>query len=130
MEKIVKIEETNFTKKEGSWLSNYEGFVIATDKQLIKVGISSGQSCCENFGTLMSEDNLSEFEGAELFKIEVTDTALKTYEIDTEWGGGCMFVNFNTSNGLLQFVAYNEHNGYYGHEAIVISEQLNHSETL
>ena len=28
-----------------------------------------------------------------------------------------MFVNINTSNGLLQFAAYNNHNGYYGHNA-------------
>ena len=34
-----------------------------------------------------------------------------------------MFVNINTSNGALQFAAYNEHNGYYGHEAVVISEK-------
>ncbi|MEL3959481.1 hypothetical protein NST17_20225 [Caldifermentibacillus hisashii] len=41
-----------------------------------------------------------------------------------------MFVDIITSNGTLQFVAYNEHNGYYGHEAKVISTQIEHSEFL
>ena len=41
-----------------------------------------------------------------------------------------MFVNVETDKGLLQFVAYNEHNGYYGHEACVISKHLNESEYL
>ena len=44
--------------------------------------------------------------------------------------GGVMFVNITTSKGVLQFVAYNEHNGYYGHSACVISKQLNHEECL
>jgi len=41
-----------------------------------------------------------------------------------------MFVDLKTDRGKLQFVAYNEHNGYYGHEAEVICNQLNHSEVL
>jgi len=132
MEQILKIEEKNFTRKEGSWHSNYEGFVITTDKQELKFGISSGQSCCENFGYFMSEDNVNEFIGASLIKVEITDTLLKAGEFDVTdmYEGGVMFVNIYTGKGLLQFVAYNEHNGYYGHEAVVISEQLNHSEGL
>ena len=41
-----------------------------------------------------------------------------------------MFVNLETNKGTLQFVAYNEHSGYYGHEAKVQCTQLMHSETL
>lgn len=33
-----------------------------------------------------------------------------------------MFINVETTNGLLQFVAYNEHNGYYGHEVKLVSK--------
>jgi len=33
-------------------------------------------------------------------------------------------------DAILQFVAYNCHNGYYGHDALVQSEQLNYSECL
>ena len=133
MENILKIKETNFTVNRGGWEECFEGYLIDTDKQTIKLGISTGQSCCENFGYFMSEDNVSEFEGSELVSVEITDTQLKPcsdFDASNMYEGGVMFVNINTSNGLLQFVAYNEHNGYYGHEAIVMSKQLNLEETL
>lgn len=117
MEKILKIEETSFDGKDG--------FVITTDQQEIKLGIDNGQYCCENWGYFMSEDDLSEFIGANLISVKVVDTALKKWEeIEDMYEGEAMFVNIETSNGLLQFVAYNEHNGYYGHEACVISKQV------
>lgn len=132
MEKIITIQETTFQHKS-DYYGSYEGFVITTDKQIVKLGISSGQSCCEHFGYFMSEDNPKHFEGSELLSINITDTQLKTHsDFDPEdtYEGGVMFVNLHTSNGLLQFVAYNQHNGYYGHEAVVISEQLTISESL
>ncbi|MDD4374209.1 MAG: hypothetical protein PHG67_09855 [Bacteroidales bacterium] len=117
MEKILKIEETSFNGKEG--------FVITTDQQEIKLGIDNGQCCCENWGYFMSEDDLSEFIGTNLISVKIVDTALKNWEeIEDMYEGNAMFVNIETSNGLLQFVAYNEHNGYYGHEACVISKQV------
>jgi hypothetical protein len=36
--------------------------------------------------------------------------------------GSAMFINVETTKGLLQFVAYNEHNGYYGHEVKLVSK--------
>ncbi len=42
----------------------------------------------------------------------------------------CMFVDLITNRGVLQFTAYNNHNGYYGHDAKVISTQLNHKCSL
>lgn len=131
MEKIIKIEETVF-KTTSDWYS-YEGYQITTDKQVIKLGISTGQSCCENSGYFMSEDNFQEFEGVDLINVELTDTQLKPcadFDANKMYEGAVMFVNLNTSKGLLQFVAYNEHNGYYGHDAVVLSEQLKHEETL
>ena len=125
MEKILKIEETNFDGKCG--------FVITTDKQIVKLGIDDYQSCCENYGYFMSEDNLEDFIGSELLDIKITDTLLKpNNEIDVNdiYEGDVMFVNIETSHGLLQFVAYNEHNGYYGHDACVVSKQLNYDTTL
>jgi len=38
-----------------------------------------------------------------------------------------MFVDLLTNIDVIQFVAYNEHNGYYGHTASVSSNQLNFS---
>jgi len=98
--------------------------------------ISNGQDCCESWGYFMSEDNFNQFIGAALLDITITDTALNTIDFTGRIGpddldsGGMMFVNISTSAGLLQFVAYNAHNGYYGHTAYVISEQLKHEEGL
>lgn len=131
-EKIIRIEEVTFKRSKDDW-DEFAGYQIITDKQTIKLGISNSQNCCESWGYFMSEDDLKEFEGAELKEITLTDVALKT-EIfeskDIDFEGDLMFVNFSTDKGVLQFTAYNQHNGYYGHNAIVISEQLNHEEVL
>ena len=127
MEKILRIEETNFKTEERSW-GGYDGFQIITDLQTIKIGISDGQCCCESFGCIITNDDTKEFIGAELKSIAIVDNALnnkKIEELEYLDCGGAMFVNLETSEGLLQFVAYNAHNGYYGHEAVLISKQLN-----
>ncbi len=131
MEKILRIEETNFKTKENDW-NSYEGYQIITDKQTIKLGISDGQSCCERSGYFMSEDDFSEFIGSNLIDLAITDTCLNTKKLEEEelYEPDLMFVNLNTDKGLLQFVAYNSHNGYYGHSAVVVSEQLSHKEVL
>lgn len=131
MEKIIKIEEATFKKGKDDW-SSYDGYLIATDKQIIKMGICNGQNCCENWGYFMSNDNIKEFEEAAMTDITITDTCLNVKKLkDAElYEPNLMFVNINTDKGLLQFVAYNSHNGYYGHDAVVISEQLNHEERL
>lgn len=111
----------------------YEGYTITTNEQVIYLGIQEGQQCCEDSGYLMSEDDTSHYIGAELLNIQITDTArnkdsLSNYNF--EWGGDTLFVDIETSKGVLQFVAYNEHNGYYGHSAIVVSNQLNHETVI
>ena len=120
METILKIEETTFDGKDG--------FIVTTNKQSIKLGIDNGQCCCENWGYFISEDDTSDFIGANLIDIKITDTLLKPSEdefnVNDIYEGDVMFVNIETNKGLLQFVAYNEHNGYYGHEACVLSKQL------
>ena len=79
----------------------------------------------------MSEDEPSEFLGAMVTEVTVTDTALRTYDdLDMLEAGGVMFVNVVTDRGTLQFVCYNAHNGYYGHEAKVISEQVTQEKHL
>lgn len=111
------------------------GYGITTNKQVIKMLIDDYQSCCESYGYFMSEDELSDFIGSELKGISLTDKALEKVEFKYKdeldvYDGDIMFVNIETSKGLLQFVAYNSHNGYYGHTAKVISEQLNYETTL
>lgn len=132
MEKILRIEESTFTTKERSW-GAYDGFQIITDRQTIKIGISNSQSCCESFGCMITNDETKEFIGSELKSISIVDAALnnkKIEELEYLDQGGSMFVNLETSQGLLQFVAYNAHNGFYGHEAVLIGKELNKTESL
>lgn len=122
--RITKIQDTTWGR--------FDGYVITLeDDSLVQMGIRNHQNCCEDWGYLISEDDLSEFIGAEFLSVEVTDTKLAHVEMRNIYEGSCMFVNINTSKGLLQFVAYNEHNGYYGHEAVVVvNGTTQHSETL
>lgn len=132
MEKIISIEEKTFSTDKEGW-QQYDGFEIVTDKQTIQIGISNNQSCCESFGCIITNDDTKEFIGAKLKGISLTDTVLNNKKIEAiEYleEGGAMFVNLETSKGLLQLVAYNSHNGYYGHSAVLVSKQLNHSESL
>lgn len=145
MEKILNIEECfGFTVKD-SW-GEQDGFKITTTEQEIYLVIDNMQCCCENWGYFMSEEkDINKFIGSVLINIKITDSLTKTIEkeilsknefnlnedgtIDI-YEGDIMFVDLETSNGVLQFVAYNEHNGYYGHEAYIISKQLSYSQCL
>jgi len=124
MEKILEIVEfeetspgvnTNVTKNLG-------GFIITTTSKNVLIGITTGQSCCESFGYFCTNDDTSEFIGAELFEVKIVDECLNVEKAPAIYEGGAIFVNFETSNGTLQFTVYNEHNGYYGHSVIVKTE--------
>lgn len=138
-ETILKIEElTDFSIGDNNEL---DGFVITTDEQVIKFGIDNEQSCCESWGILSTVDNIQEFLGARLLKVEITDTCLnKTLfseesghdlDEDTDYSDlDVMFVDLVTDRGILQFTAYNCHNGYYGHGVYLQSNQLSESTSL
>lgn len=135
VEKITAINEV--TNVDATELGTADGYEVITDKQRITVLIDNGQNCCENYGYLSSEDDLSSFVGASLLDVKLADTQLNDAMLERngfrsgdEFYGGIMFVTFETDRGPFQLVAYNEHNGYYGHQATVKSEQLTHSETL
>jgi len=133
-ETITKIECADFealgpTSKRARM---FEGFIIHTTDQLIQLGVEHDQQCCETWGALASEDNFAEFIGAEVLNLARVDRALNTKTLPEEGYdcGSAIFVNVNTTKGLLQFTVYNYHNGYYGHDAVVISKQLNVGELL
>ena len=63
-------------------------------------------------------------------RVQEDGDGLDLIEIVHRLEGGVMFVNLETDMGTLQFVAYNEHNGYYGHEAKVQCTKLTHAEHL
>jgi hypothetical protein len=129
-EKIIAITEHE--------KNNREGYKIITTEQEIILAIDNGQSCCESWGYFWCNEKPEFYVGATLHGIELTDAGLseaimKKEELDPNseyFEGGIMFVNLKTSKGVLQFVAYNKHNGYYGHEALIKSTQLNHSDYI
>lgn len=136
MEKIIAIQE---------YTENYkEGYKITTSNQDIKLLIDNGQCCCESWGYFLTEDDTYKFIGTNILEIKLTDELNKGVDLNgkiDEWlidkngqlnmyDGGCMFVDIVTDKGTLQFVAYNEHNGYYGHNACIISTQLNYDTWL
>lgn len=138
-ETITAINEIHDWKQNDDdydWLK-FDGYEIATDQQHILLLITGDQQCCESFGYLLTEDDPSKFIGATLLGVDRIDMARneKTvflrralgwedyYDLDE---GDAMFVNVKTDRGTLQFVAYNAHNGYYGHEVRIISRDLNY----
>lgn len=107
--------------------SAYDGYAIETERQTIYVLIDNYQSCCESWGYLASDDDLSAFIGAELREMAVVDEALNTRMVEAGRSldeGGIVFVNFVTDRGVLQLACYNGHNGYYGHEVHILSQQI------
>lgn len=120
METITKIEEVR------------DGFWITTTSQVIKLSMDTNTSCCENPGYFISNDDLGYYVGARLVDVTLTDTALSTMKLERMriHTYECIFVNIITDRGVLQFTAYNQQNGYYGHRATVESHQLSHSVVL
>jgi hypothetical protein len=125
MEKILEIYDVD-NEKEDDLYGWGEGFIVKTDKQEIRMLISNSQSCCESFGHFSSNDDIKEFIGANLLEIKLVDTCLNVKKLqDGVSQDDTIFVNLETDRGILQFAVYNSHNGYYGHEVIIRSNQLN-----
>jgi hypothetical protein len=135
-ETIISINEDGFTKPSRfEWSSGegFDGLNIVTSDQTIQIGVSNFGQCCERWGCFFTtDDNPQDFIGACVLGISITDTCLSTKKIDDLEGEetSVMFVNIDTNLGRLQYACYNSHNGYYGHEAVVISKQLNHATNL
>lgn len=129
-ETIHHIREFEGTRNPDSY-GTESGFEVVTDAQIITLAIYDQQSCCEDFGYFMTEDDTAKFIGADLFDVKITDTDRSGKNMrEGMYDGDVMFVDIVTSRGTLQFVAYNHHNGYYGHTARVKSKQVEHSQVL
>jgi len=134
------VEEYNVTEKEKNIykklepliiytkVTDFEGYIIETEQEYIFFGITSGQQCCEYFGYLMCGDGQKEIEsfiGAEFLSLECTDKNLLKTELFLKENymheDEVMFIDINTNKGTLQFTAYNQHNGKYGHKVMVFS---------
>lgn len=109
------------------WVANMDGYKVETDKHVYYVLIDNGQSCCESWGYISSEDDYSQFINAKLLEVNLTDKALnKKYVEDSEYydgtEGGIQFVDFVTDRGVFQLAVYNAHNGYYGHGILIAKD--------
>jgi len=106
--------------------ADMDGFLVETDKHKYYVLIDNGQSCCESWGYLSSEDDLTQFIGANLIEVKLTDKALNQRIVDEsgyyEDEGGIQFVDFATDKGVFQLAVYNSHNGDYGHGILVTKD--------
>ena len=122
---ITKIEEVSICNQFEGW----DGYRISTSLQDIEIGISNFASCCEVWGYMTSEDDFARFIGARLMDVRVVNKSLSVLSVDM-YEGAAMFINIHTDRGMLQFAVYNQHNGYYGHDAFVRSLQIKHDEIL
>ena len=127
MNKIIEIKEINGYKSDPNCWGGYDGYKIKTEQDEYLFLIDNGQNCCEDWGYLSTPDELSDYIGADLLSVKrvtVNDCAKDEYLKDMmEYKydpANTMFVNVETSNGLLQFAAYNQHNGYYSHDVMLL----------
>ena len=113
--KIISIKEDSIIDTANGYKQYYEGLVIETDRGNIKLVITNGQNCCENWGNLFFEtpDNISKFIGATILEVQDIDIK-RDSNIDNETQ-----LRITTDVGTIQYAIYNEHNGYYSHGTII-----------
>lgn len=116
---IEKIEESD--------LNGFDGYVITTNERVIKLLIDNSQCCCESWGYCDTADDLKDFIGDELIKINTVccdqsnerfKQLLGEYEYDSLIENA-EFIELVTNSGVLTFAVYNSHNGYYGHNVLI-----------
>lgn len=123
-----KIESINLDAEFRINRTHYMGVIIKlSGGYRLKFGISEQRQCCENHGYLATLDDASDFIDAKVLNIHYTETALNSSDLivcgeplDID---SCMFITVKTSRGDFQLVAYNEHNGHYGHHVSCVIEQ-------
>ena len=107
----------------------HDGYLVETSKHNYKILIENDFQCCEEWGYFSTEDDYKEFIGSELIEVRLTDTTLNTkiLEENIKHGledGDIQFVDFVTTGGVFQLAVYNSHNGYYGHDIIIIKDKI------
>lgn len=116
--------------------ARYFGFEIYTTNEVITLAIRNYQYCCEAWDAFISQDDTSEFIGALVSEIRVSDTDGNSFTLacDKEFAEienlvkvregyidvlDLEFISIYTNKGKLQFTVYNNHNGFYGHETYI-----------
>lgn len=143
METIKEIRQVKDVKAigesdRGSY-GTYDGYEVETTEQTIRLLMDMDGQCCENYGYFLTEDDPRDFIGAELIDVKLVDSELRSGSLKEGMARGhcehsseteVMFVNLETDKGVLQFVAYNTHNGYYSHTARIESRQVTKEDRL
>jgi hypothetical protein len=78
-----------------------------------------GQNCCEQ-RYMVCDDDLSFYENAEFYGIEVKDGPAVEVDYDHK---ECQFLIVRTSAGEFTVANYNKHNGWYGGFSLVVKEE-------
>lgn len=128
MSKIVHIDpDAEWAEKNSgraTIATHYTGVDITLDDgRHVKFGISNGQHCCESWDYLHPADDYSEYIGAEYLGLRDIDTwpeFSRNQDIVDDDYGCFQAMEVMTSKGPLQFVVYNEHNGFYSHAVITV----------
>lgn len=124
MSKIVSIDPDH--EWEATKWDMYSGVCITLDDgKQVKFGIAEGQSCCEYYGYLHPADDYNEYIGAEYLGVREINTWPANVDVPDRlkglsYSGYFQAIEVATSNGPLQFVVYNDHNGYYPHAVILV----------
>lgn len=121
---IQNIEEISELKIGG--FSRMNGYKVTTDQHTFYVLIEDFPSCCEDWGSFSSEDNLAYYIGSELREVTLTDAARKTQTVEESnyFEGSIQFVDFVTTQGVFQIAVYNvDENGNYGHAILVAKDE-------
>lgn len=118
----------NFVHQDDEWIG--VAILTASPEQTIKVLINDFHSCCERYDVLCMtpENNKEGMIGATIHKVgwgkdilPAYMDAIRRYHHDNFDGAGVAraIVDIETDKGLIQIIAYNEHNGYYPHSVYV-----------
>jgi hypothetical protein len=124
-EKIIAIREFEGYAPDVEPHKTYGGWLVITNKQIVRFMIDDRPNCCESFGWITTNDDPQYFVGSRLRDVKVVDEALNVHEeLPEDTDAFAIFLNIETDIGTLQFAVYNEHNGYYGHAVKIRSTQL------
>ena len=116
---------------QDGYTQEYSGYRLTlSDNNSIMFMIDSYQQCCESFGYLSTNDNIQDFIGSTIQKVEIVtgDNYTKSDLIISNYNGKdtievdvkeCVFLIVTTDKGELTFAVYNAHNGYYSHDVKV-----------
>lgn len=121
MNTILDIKEVDNVILKNNKYKTFCGYKITTTQDNYYLLIEDGQQCCECWGYISSDEDLTKYIGKKLVSIDVIDDGYnKVMDILKEVYAEeclCVFINLRFEDmSELQFAVYNSHNGYYGHD--------------